>query len=432
MSGIFNLKFEDRTVEDNFDRLWLHLEKVGSLKNKLTNFNLSDEELNLVEYQLNNIPAEPSSYRFESKVSRQTNLKYRSEGVLGWIWEKIKAFFKWIKEQFMKLFGLSSKEPEKELAEVKESLGTNVKKYISSKPLSEKVSEEAERISKVDYKLPDGTIVTDFKGSPSAVKAALNVKKITLKTFKELAGPSINFNETTGINKLFENFVSIGNDYRTIISSFNNGIKSFKNPTVKKALEEFKDNLPGSSGLPNMFDFKDELTGDYNENNTAYFFCGASKIILVAFSPEKEKIFKKTINTVKESKGKDPDDDLYLVVFDLLVRTNILKELLRICESFKELSISFEKSFIGMVNKAEADFNNAQKEPTEESKKIYEALKTYLTTMLEFGVGFNTFYTDLVHFLSRVNESLSRVTPGAVKKDLDQILNDSDAVTITI
>jgi hypothetical protein len=37
-----------------------------------------------------------------------------------------------------------------------------------------------------------------------------------------------------------------------------------------------------------MFDFKDEITGDYTENNTSYLFCGASKIILLSFSPEKE------------------------------------------------------------------------------------------------------------------------------------------------
>ena len=85
-----------------------------------------------------------------------------------------------------------------------------------------------------------------------------------------------------------------------------------------------------------------------------------------------------------------------------------------------------------MVNEAEADFETNNKEPTEESKKMFEALKVYLSAMLEFGAGFNAFYANLVHFLSRVNVSLGRVTSDISKKDIEQMLNDSDVPTIII
>ena len=52
--------------------------------------------------------------------------------------------------------------------------------------------------------------------------------------------------------------------------------------------------------------------------------------------------------------------------------------------------------------------------------------------MLEFGVGFNAFYANLVHFLSRVNVSLGRVTSDMSKKDIEQMLNDPDVPTIII
>ena len=432
MSGIFSLKFENHSVEDNFDKLWLHLEKVGSIKEKLTKFSLPNDELSLIEYQLNNIPAHPTGFRFESKASRQANLLYRTEGVLGWIWEKIKAFFKWIKEQFMKLFGVDTKDTDAKLNEVKSTLKENTANYVAIKPLSEKVSEQAKKITKVDYKLPDGSIVKDFKKSPSAVKMVMDIKKITLKTFRELAGPSVSFKSESEFKRSLSNLASIGADYRTVLSSFDSGINNFKKPTLKEALVPFAYNLDGVLGLAEMFEFKKELTGDFSPNQTSFLFCGASKIILLAFSVEKEKIFKKTINALAGSETKEPTDKEFLEAFDKFIDSGSFDEVLKTCESFKELSAVYEKNFIGMVNEAEADFEANHKEPTEESKKMFEALKVYLSAMLEFGAGFNAFYANLVHFLSRVNVSLGRVTSDISKKDIEQMLDDSDVPTIII
>ena len=126
MVGILNLKETVRTesfkplVEENNALLFLHLEHVSSLKNKLKNFTLTKDELGLVEYTLNKLPYTPSGYRFEASQTQQTNLLYRAEGIIGDIWEKIKAFFKWIVDKIKSLLGIeNSKTPEKQ--EVKET-----------------------------------------------------------------------------------------------------------------------------------------------------------------------------------------------------------------------------------------------------------------------------------------------------------------------
>ena len=432
MTGIFNLKFESREQGNDFEYLFMHLENANRLKDTLVKYILPDEELNLIDYRLNNIPFIPNGFRFESFASRQDNMIYRAEGIIGDIWEKIKAFFKWIKEQFMKLFGVDTKDTDDKLNEVKSTLKENKENYVAIKPLHEKVSEQAKKITKVDYKLSDGSIVKDFKKSPSAVKMVMDIKKITLKTFKELAGPSVSFKSESEFRSSLSNLASIGADYRTVLSSFDSGINNFKKPTLKEALVPFAYNLDGVLGVAEMFEFKKELVGDFSPNNTSFLFCGASKIILLAFSVEKEKIFKKTINSLAGSEIKEPTDKEFLEAFDKFIDSGSFDEILKTCESFKELSAVYEKNFIGMVNEAEADFEANHKEPTEESKKMFEALKVYLSAMLEFGAGFNTFYANLVHFLSRVNVSLGRVTSDISKKDIEQMMNDHGVTTITI
>lgn len=111
MTGIFNLKFESRDQSNNFEYLFMHLETANKLKDTLVKYILPEEELNLIDYRLNNIPFTPSGYRFESFSSRQDNMIYRTEGIIGTIWEKIKAFFKWILDKIKDLFGLNKESP---------------------------------------------------------------------------------------------------------------------------------------------------------------------------------------------------------------------------------------------------------------------------------------------------------------------------------
>lgn len=270
MTGIFNLKFESREQGNDFEYLFMHLENANRLKDTLVKYILPEQELNLIDYRLNNIPFTPSGFRFENFASRQDNMIYRTEGIIGDIWEKIKAFFKWILDKIKSLFGLNKESP-------------------SAPP-----TQEFEKVEK---------------------EASKKVEELK---------PIIN--------------------------------------------EDLDEKLNNANKLADLI----------------------------------------------ESGGTSDELD------ELMDRTA--------SELSKVTGISVEK--FRMARKGSE--KPTKKEPTEESKKMFEALKVYLSAMLEFGVGFNAFYANLVHFLSRVNVSLGRVTSDISKKDIEQMLDDSDVPTIII
>lgn len=128
MVGIFSLKnnFEETKPqtenfsEFHFESYFNSLQKVKNTLKFLNSGILNKDELSLVKTNLASVSIEPANVRYEVLMTEQENLKFRAEGILGDIWEKIKAFFRWIWEKIKSLLGIKSKpKPEKE--EVKET-----------------------------------------------------------------------------------------------------------------------------------------------------------------------------------------------------------------------------------------------------------------------------------------------------------------------
>ena len=200
MSGIFNLKFESREQGNDFEYLFMHLENANRLKDTLVKYILPDEELNLIDYRLNNIPFIPSGFRFESFASRQDNMIYRTEGIIGDIWEKIKAFFKWIKEKIMGLFG-GDKDSEKELPKPAEFEKVEKKAAIVVEKTLEPISKVAETNKETISEEVD-KVIEKVKAAPEANKN----KPLENKTTREWLGEIAKGN-STDLHEFTNNFV---------------------------------------------------------------------------------------------------------------------------------------------------------------------------------------------------------------------------------
>ena len=128
MIGVFSLVDTDRDFNPrtkvfndfHFENYFNSLQEVQNTLKFLNSGKLNKDELNLVKTNLNNLPIESPTIHYEVLKNEQENLRLRTEGILGDIWEKIKAFFKWIVDKIKSLLGIeNSKTPEKQ--EVKET-----------------------------------------------------------------------------------------------------------------------------------------------------------------------------------------------------------------------------------------------------------------------------------------------------------------------
>lgn len=190
MIGVLNLKETVRTesfkpyIEEDSNELFLHLERVNSLKDKLKNFTLSSDELRLVEYSLNKLPYSPTGYRFEALQSQQTNLLYRAEGIIGDIWEKIKAFFRWILEKIKSLFGMSggsSDVPsEKEAKEVEQKVKASgvTKRFKESSLNTEEIDKTLDEANNTLDQIKSGKLPGD-KANRFSVELFAAIDKAT-------------------------------------------------------------------------------------------------------------------------------------------------------------------------------------------------------------------------------------------------------------
>lgn len=162
----------------------MHLESANRLKEKLIKYILPEDELNLIDYRLNNIPFTPSGYRFESFASRQDNMIYRTEGIIGTIWEKFKAFFRWILEKIKSLFGMSggsSDVPsEKEAKEVEQKVKASgvTKRFKESSLNTEEIDKTLDEANNTLDQIKSGKLPED-KANRFSVELFAAIDKAT-------------------------------------------------------------------------------------------------------------------------------------------------------------------------------------------------------------------------------------------------------------
>ncbi len=123
MSGLMRLEQVQSPVVSVFDNLqesevsmklesyFQDIERVQNVLEVVDSPFTSKSEIALADYQLSTLQ---SSYymplRMENNVSEKEALKYRAEGILGSIWEKIVALWNWIIDKIKSVFGFETKE----------------------------------------------------------------------------------------------------------------------------------------------------------------------------------------------------------------------------------------------------------------------------------------------------------------------------------
>jgi hypothetical protein len=123
MSGLMRLEQVQSPVVSVFDNLqesevsmklesyFQDIERVQNVLEVADSPFTSKSEIALADYQLSTLQ---SSYyiplRMENNVSEKETLKYRAEGILSSIWEKIVALWNWIIDKIKSVFGFETKE----------------------------------------------------------------------------------------------------------------------------------------------------------------------------------------------------------------------------------------------------------------------------------------------------------------------------------
>lgn len=123
MSGLMRLEQVQSPVVSVFDNLqesevsmklesyFQDIERVQNVLEVVNSPFTSKSEIALADYQLSTLQ---SSYyiplRMENNVSEKETLKYRAEGILSSIWEKIVALWNWIIDKIKSVFGFETKE----------------------------------------------------------------------------------------------------------------------------------------------------------------------------------------------------------------------------------------------------------------------------------------------------------------------------------
>ena len=102
---------QESEVSMKLESYFQDIERVQNVLEVVNSPFTSKSEIALAEYQLSTLQ---SSYymplRMENNVSEKETLKYRAEGILGSIWEKIVALWNWIIDKIKSVFGFETKE----------------------------------------------------------------------------------------------------------------------------------------------------------------------------------------------------------------------------------------------------------------------------------------------------------------------------------
>ena len=480
MVGIFNLT--DHVKTENFspnkeidtDRLFIHMERVLSIKDKLKNYVLNTQELSLVEYVLNSIPYNPSSYRFEASKSQQENLLYRAEGIIGDIWENIKAFFRWIKEQFVKLFRFvfrrtsgttATPEQEKKTAAViKQSTEVTKKKTPTAAKIDKiETAIENKKKQKGDVhkhqtsgaKQQNSSSVSESSKSKTDTQNQSEAKekettysrvKILKSSFIKEAGISNDVFRTIAlleskiepIGKLVVNIfgdITGGDHIKTL---FSESIKDYISLsqrleqalsggelfsregffyTVEKQLSPF--------GSPVFKPLMEEVTNiDLKYfNHFAVFFAGRNNTSVIDFN---EKNFSLHRTKADFPNIEPPDKDKTAHMFVSLLEQGCFSDLDKSLKEVITLQPRIQKRIEAAINQAENTWSHFSKEITEgpsqkESAEAFKLISGFFRDILFVMHGYNNYIESLAALNERVQNIISENTEVSKlsKEDLE-------------
>ncbi len=292
MTGIFNLKLESRNQGSDFEYLFMHLESANRLKEKLIKYILPEDELNLIDYRLNNIPIVASGYRFESFASRQDNMIYRTEGIIREIWEKIKAFFKWILDKIKSLFGLNKESPSAPPTQEFEKVEKEASKKVEElKPIiNEDLDEKLNNANKLADLIESGGTsdeldeLMDRTASELSKVTGISVEKFRLArkgsekpTKKELTPEEIEANRVKDLQKEADKLVST----LSSLKSYNKKLFTKAKALTEKMEKLFPSSIPDDNfrvllTLNGFHMAGNHLLKKINETGTTKFIFGES------------------------------------------------------------------------------------------------------------------------------------------------------------
>lgn len=444
MIGILNLKEAVRTesfkpyFEESTDKLFLHLEHVNSLKDKLKNFTLSNDELRLVEYSLNKLPYSPTGYRFEALQSQQTNLLYRAEGIIGDIWEKIKAFFRWIKEQFVKLFNMVFRrtsgtavtpEVEKKTVKVvketaKAKASTNSKSTVNKIETVQKAVENKKKAKndKVDFVKQTEEIIEKVKNGDK--QEQIKLVKILKSTFVKEAQISNDDLRTIALleskieplGKSITNIFGYVGDGPKIVSLFSESIKDYiaLGERVEHAVRDA--NLFSREGFfynaekhlspfgsPVFKQFIEEASNIDTKyfNHFAVFFAGYNNTSILDFN---EKKF--SIDRIKAQlpEVETPDTDIVVDMVASFMESGLFSEIEKSMKEVENLRPRIQKRIEASINAAENSLKNYDpvSEDKAEAREAYKLITGFFRDILFVMHSYNNYIEGLSSLLERV------------------------------
>ena len=335
MTGIFNLKFESREQGNDFEYLFMHLENANRLKDTLVKYILPEQELNLIDYRLNNIPFTPSGFRFENFASRQDNMIYRAEGIIGDIWEKIKAFFKWILDKIKSLFGLNKESPSAPPTQEFEKVEKEASKKVEElKPIiNEDLDEKLNNANKLADLIESGGTsdeldeLMDRTASELSKVTGISVEKFRMArkgsekpTKKEPTPEEIEANRVKDLQKEADKLVST----LSSLKSYNKKLYTKAQALTEKMEKLFPSSIPDDNfgvllTLNGFYMTGNQLLKKINETGTDKFIFGESNFSIkdIKTDPYFDDLCRAAIKAPK----KDGD------VFDFLGSTIIEYEL---------------------------------------------------------------------------------------------------------
>lgn len=440
MVGIFSLRnesFNNDPFED-IGQVFIHLESVQKTQDTLKKYLLPDDELNLIDYRLNTIPLVTLGYRFEALGCRQTNLELRCEGMIAAAWEKIKAFFRWIKEQFVKLFNMVFRrtsgtavtpEVEKKTVKVvketaKAKASTNSKSTVNKIETVQKAVENKKKAKndKVDFVKQTEEIIEKVKNGDK--QEQIKLVKILKSTFVKEAQISNDDLRTIALleskieplGKSITNIFGYVGDGPKIVNLFSESIKDYiaLSERVEHAVRDA--NLFSREGFfynaekhlspfgsPAFKQFIEEASNIDTKyfNHFAVFFAGYNNTSILDFN---EKKF--SIDRIKAQlpEVETPDKDIVVDMIASFMESGLFSEIEKSMKEVENLRPRIQKRIEASINAAESSLNNYDPvaEDKAEAREAYKLITGFFRDILFVMHSYNNYIEGLSNLLERV------------------------------
>lgn len=449
-------------IEKDFGQLFFHLEKVSKLKDQLQKFTLSQQELSMVEYSLNTVPYTSSTYRFEASKSQQVNLIYRTEGIIGAIWEKIKAFFRWIKEQFTKLFKTifsrttgSSVTPdqEKKTAQVVKEVtkAKNTSKSISTTSKIEKVQTavaakkaangdkskttiESPQTETGEMKQPTASLVKALKTSFTKEARISNEDYRTAAILESKLNPLAKniisiFGYIGDENKIkamikdsFKDFIFFGEKVENSLKDVNLFSREGFFYNAEKQLSPF-----GSPVFKSFVEEAENIDAKYIKH-FAWFFAGYSNMSVLDFN-EKEMSIRHTRLQLPEVET--PDLEITANLISNLMEAGCFSEIGNSLKEMQSVGPRVQKRIEAAINTAETSLDRYDPNSGETSEKA-EARESYkiITGFFQNVLAICNSYMNYLESLNGLEKRISAiVTPTT---DLSKLSNEDLGIILLL